>query len=163
MTQMFTDIHGTYHRNTVPAGLVNPEVWAHHRDTAVSTMGAPFAELVQNTESPFLTRVNDAKCPQTSMWCGGRVVLVGDAFNAVRPHMGLATDHAAWQCLAVGRTWQGSMPEDEYHRDLLFKSRYLWLISRVIGVYGQGSWFAFLRSAFSFAAFLVRWKLLKRC
>lgn len=162
MTQIFTDIHGTYHRNTVAVRLVRPDVWAHHRDTAVPTMGTPFAELVQKTESPFVSKVNDAECPQTSTWCGGRVVLVGDAFNAVRPHMGLATDHAAWQCLSLGRTWQGSMGEDEYHRDLLFKSRYLWLISRVIGVYGQGSWFAFFRSAFSFVAFLAKWKLLRR-
>lgn len=162
MTEMFTDMHGAYHRNTVPVGLVRPDVWARHRDAAVFTMGAPFAELVQKTESPFVTKVNDAECPETSTWCGGRVVLVGDAFNAVRPHFGLATDHAAWQCLSLGRTWQGSMGEEEYHRDLYFKSRYLWLISRVIGVYGQGSWFAFFRTALYFVAFLARWKLLRR-
>ncbi|RWA04932.1 hypothetical protein EKO27_g10173 [Xylaria grammica] len=74
MTEIFTDIQGQHHKNTVPAGLIRPEVWEKHRDQMLPQMAAPFANLIRTAKSPFVTKVNDVLCTDSSFF-KDRVIL----------------------------------------------------------------------------------------
>ncbi|KAI2603726.1 hypothetical protein GGR54DRAFT_644465 [Hypoxylon sp. NC1633] len=54
INDVFTDIKGACHQNTVPRGFLRPEVWGRVRGTA--QVAAPFAELLAKVESSFLTK-----------------------------------------------------------------------------------------------------------
>ncbi|KAK3689077.1 FAD binding domain protein [Podospora appendiculata] len=158
MHDIFTDVEGVRHNNTVPAGLVNPQVWERCRESLTAQMTAPFAEIVRQTAAPFVTKVNDVLCTQSSFH-DGRVVLVGDAFACVRPHFGLATDHAAFQCLAFIRLWNGEVSRAAWSREVLVQSKKLWFLSILLGRYGLDTWASLLRTVLSYLVFLARWKL----
>ncbi|KAH6850706.1 hypothetical protein B0I37DRAFT_444688 [Chaetomium sp. MPI-CAGE-AT-0009] len=101
-TPLLTDITGHTHSTTVPTGLVPPLLWQSQLAGTVSQMPRHLAALVCATqaESVFVTRVSDALCAR-AVHCGGRVVLVGDALAAFRPHVAVATEQAARHCLGT--------------------------------------------------------------
>lgn len=167
MDEILTDVDGRHHKQTVPAGLVRPQVWARYRDAMLPSMAAPYAELVRAATSPFVTKVSDAilsggagagSLESTSCFYDGRVVLTGDAYAAFRPHLAVATEHAAWQCLALMDLWTGRLSQDQWNRRLEAQSTRLWLRSRLLGFLGQGLWLAFLKTAWSLVVFLVTQK-----
>lgn len=53
MDEIFTDINGYHHRNTVPRGLVQPSVWGRTRASVLPQMAAAFAELLEKNTSAF--------------------------------------------------------------------------------------------------------------
>ncbi|KAI1734540.1 hypothetical protein F4680DRAFT_437848 [Xylaria scruposa] len=63
-------------------------------------MAAPFADLIRTAKSPFVAKVNDVLCTDSSSF-NDRIFLVGDASTSVRPHLAASTDHAAWRCLSL--------------------------------------------------------------
>ena len=98
-----TDTSNRYHRNTLPIGSMRPEVWKSYVAIAQEHMCAPFAELVACTTQPFVTAISDAMCPRATA-LGGRVLLVGEALNLMRPHMALSTTQSAVHALTLERT-----------------------------------------------------------
>ncbi|KAK3317316.1 FAD binding domain protein [Cercophora scortea] len=157
MDEIFTDVHGIKHNNTVPAGLVRSEVWDRCRESLTAQMTAPFREIVRRTAEPFVTKVNDVLCTENSFY-DGRVVLVGDAFACVRPHFGLATDHAAFQCLEVMKLWKGEVSREAWRREVMVRSKRLWFLSILLGRYGLDTWGSFLGTVWAYLVFVVRWK-----
>ncbi|KAK0614988.1 hypothetical protein B0T17DRAFT_619823 [Bombardia bombarda] len=160
MDAVFTDIDNQHHTNTVPAGLVNPAIWGQCRDSMLPNMAPAFVELVKKIDQPFVTRISDsvAILPSNLFW-DGRVALVGDAFATVRPHLGRATDHAAWQCLEMGKLWRGEITTEQWERELRVETERLWLLSKGLGECGQGTWGNFLRVLLTYVIFLVRCKM----
>ncbi|KAK7713250.1 hypothetical protein SLS64_004499 [Diaporthe eres] len=136
MIDILTDVDGHQHKQTVPAGSVRAGVWARCRDAMLPSMAEPYAELLRAATSPFVTKVSDAIC-QENIFCDGRVVLSGDAYAAFRPHLAVATEHAAWQCLAIMDLWTGRLSKEEWNRQLKAQSTRLWLSSRLLGFCGQ--------------------------
>lgn len=160
LDEVLTDANGVVHGNTVPAGLVRPEVWRRHLAGALPRMARPFADLLAATRDPFVTKVNDALCEAARpVFRDGRVVLVGDALAAFRPHLAIATEQAARHCLALGRVWEGGLPLDRWGREARAHGKSMWLASRVLGAFGLGRWWELLMVACVYVAFLVRLKL----
>lgn len=159
LTAVLTDTANVLHGNTVPSGLVRPEIWQHHLATTLSQMAAPFAELIAATQHPFVTKVNDALCEVKPVFCGGKAVLVGDALAAFRPHFALATEQAAKHALTLGKVWRREMGIEEWGREVWVYGKKTWLASRLLGVFGVGRWWDFVKVLGAYVAFLVKLKL----
>ncbi|EWC45351.1 hypothetical protein DRE_00750 [Drechslerella stenobrocha 248] len=155
MDRVLTDINGVHHRNTVPRGLVQPEEWARVRETMLPHMAAPFAELVSKNDSPFVTKIHDARITSPPTCHNGRVILVGDALTTLRPHSGSASEQAAFHCLRLPRVWDLETDLKDWVTQVDFYTHRLYLLSRAIGELGQGSAFSFFKSLFSYVACLL--------
>ncbi|KAK0717656.1 FAD binding domain protein [Lasiosphaeria miniovina] len=158
LEEALTDIHGHRHANTVPVGLVQPAVWKRHLASALPAVAAPFAELISRAKTPFVTKVNDV-FTERATYCGGRVVLVGDALATFRPHLALATEQAARHCLGLEKVWDGDKTLQEWEREVLTWGRKIWMGSRVLGIYGQGTWWQFFKiiGAYILLVLRLRW------
>jgi hypothetical protein len=100
--EIMTDTSNRYHRNTLPIGGMRPGVWQSYVAFAQENMCAPFAELVECTTEPFVTAISDAMCPRATA-LGGKVLLVGEVLNLMRPHMALSTTQSAVHALTLER------------------------------------------------------------
>jgi 2-polyprenyl-6-methoxyphenol hydroxylase-like FAD-dependent oxidoreductase len=157
LDEVLTDAAGRTHGNTVPSGLVRPEVWQKHLATTLPAMAAPFAALLAATQQPFVTKVNDALC-ETAAFHDGKVLLVGDALVAFRPHLAVATEQAAQHCLTLARVWEGKITVQQWAREVTGHGKRMWLVSRVLGVFSMGGWREFLKVLYVYVAFLVKLK-----
>lgn len=155
MREFFTDIHGNHHHNTVPRGLVQPSVWERVLNSRLSQMVDPFAKLLAKTKKPFVTKISDALCTSPSFY-NGHVILVGDALATFRPHIGVATEQAALHCLVMNKMSRGENALTTHTREVGVHSKSMWLLNRLVGEFGQGSAFSFLKALFLYIAFLVR-------
>lgn len=155
---VFTDLKGNRHQRTVPQGLVDPSAWERFREPLVERMAAPFAELVRATTNPFVTKVSDILAKR-AVFCGGRVILVGDALATCRPHAGKATDQAASHCLNLARVWNGELDLETWDHKACTNANKLYLWSRLMGEFGKGTWFSFLKSIISYLMFITRTKV----
>ncbi|KAF7539825.1 hypothetical protein G7054_g1876 [Neopestalotiopsis clavispora] len=153
--RIFTDIHGVRHRNTVPYGFVNPKEWERVRSIFKSRLAAPFLELLYKVETPFVTRINDSICTQ-AIFFEGHGILVGDALTTLRPHTGSAAEQAAYHCLSLGPVWKGEKTLDAWSREARTYSKRLWLIGRLVGMFGQGTALELLKALFLYIVFLIR-------
>lgn len=151
---VFTDASGRRHQRTVPQGSADPRNWDSFRRPLVERMAAPFAELVSATPKPFVTKVSDVLCSKAS-FCDGHVVLVGDALATYRPHAGKATDQAASHCLELVKVWRGQMTMASWEQQTCVNAKKTYLWSRLMGEFGRGTWFSFLRSIVSYLVFVV--------
>lgn len=171
---MLTDAAGRRHGSTVPAGLVRADVWRRHLAAALPRMAAPFAEVLSATERPFVTRVCDAfPCGRRGddhddaaaavvAPCDGRVVLVGDALATFRPHFAVATEQAARHCLGLAGVWAGETSLDQWAAGALTYAKRMWLAGRVLGAFGLGRWWEFVKFLCAYVVFLARLKLGRR-
>ncbi|KAI0389168.1 FAD binding domain protein [Xylariaceae sp. FL0594] len=157
MKDIFTDINGRHHHNTVPRGLVRPEVWERIRAKFTSRMAEPVADLLFKTDSPFVTKVNDVLCT-TPSFHEGRVVLVGDALTTIRPHIGHSAEQAAFHTLSLAKVWQGEKTQAAWSREVRNHALRFFTLSRVVGHFGQGPVLTFLKSLFSYIWLLIRLK-----
>ncbi|KAH7303217.1 FAD binding domain protein [Stachybotrys elegans] len=157
MKELMTASDGRMRSMTVPQGLVSLPVWEKVRATNTPRMATPFAELLNKTSQTFVTKVNDVLCT-TACYFGGRVILVGDAMATFRPHVALSTEQAAQQCIWMGDVTRGSSTMQEWERHVSIFAKRIYLLSRLVGEFGQGSVFSFLRSVFSYLSFMVRLK-----
>lgn len=155
---IFTDANGHRRQRTVPQSFVDPHTWGSIREPLIARMAAPFAELVSATTNPFVTKINDVLVSQAS-FCDGHVVLVGDALATYRPHAGKATDEAASHCLGLAKVWRGDKSLASWNIEACISSKKMYLWSRLLGEFGRGTWFSFLRSIVSYLGFLIRARL----
>ncbi|KAF2274186.1 FAD/NAD(P)-binding domain-containing protein [Westerdykella ornata] len=102
LTEIFTDVNGKFHPSTVPHGLIKPNIWAAQIARYKDQMIAPLAEAVTQTPLPFVTKVAESEIQQASHF-DNRLVVVGDAFTALRSHMGMASEQAARHCWQMDR------------------------------------------------------------
>ncbi|KAK0708927.1 hypothetical protein B0T21DRAFT_387625 [Apiosordaria backusii] len=158
LEELLTDSNGHVHTNTVPSGLVRPEVWKAHLAEMLPLIPAPFAELFAKTENPFVTKVNDALCSKAT-FLDGRVLLVGDALSTFRPHFAVATEQAARHCLGLGRVWKGEMTLELWEKEAVHYAIKMWLGSRVIGAGLLRGWSEFLFFAWEYVMFFTMSKI----
>ncbi|KAK4200773.1 zeaxanthin epoxidase, chloroplastic [Triangularia verruculosa] len=161
MIEVFTDSTGHQHQNTVPSGLVKPEVWTKVKKTMLDRMAEPFVELIGTCDISrvFVTKVNDVVCSDSASFYNGKVLLVGDALVAFRPHFAVATEQAAGHSLGLTKVWEGEKSLHEWKKEVTAYGKRTWLASRVLGEFGQGTWFSFLRTVFAYLVLLIQLKL----
>lgn len=121
-------------------------------------MAAPLADLVSATTSSFVTQVSDVLGSQARFW-KGHVVLVGDALATYRPHAGRATDQAASHCLGLVKVWRGNDSMAKWEVEACANAKRIYLLSRLMGEYGRGTWFSFFRSIILYLAHVFKLRL----
>ncbi|RYC55392.1 hypothetical protein CHU98_g10815 [Xylaria longipes] len=77
----------------------------------------PFRELLQKTPNPFVTKIRDA-IYTTATFSKGKVVLVGDAFATLRPHIGAATEQAAFHGNTLESVYRGDKPQQVWDTEI---------------------------------------------
>lgn len=159
MKEIFTDQNGKVHGNTVSQGLVSSSVWATARAKGVSKMSDPFKELLNKTDQPFVTKVNDVFCTKARHW-NDRVLLVGDALMTLRPNIAMSTEQAANQSLLLSKALKSEMDMKSWEKKAVQFSEKFFLLSRVIAGFGLGSWLVFANVVRRYLVFLVamKWK-----
>lgn len=83
---------GRQHTTSLPPGAARDEHVVEMRETTRSLLAPPVAEVVLQSRLPFLQVIFDIQVPQMVF---GRIVLMGDAAFAVRPHVAAGTAKAA--------------------------------------------------------------------
>ncbi|KAG4024920.1 hypothetical protein MFRU_086g00050 [Monilinia fructicola] len=118
--KIMTDTTGTFHRTTLPAGLMCPDAWSTFNSLAQNVMNAPFAEIIAKTQSPFITAVNDSALPRALIpGFDNRVLVTGEALNLMRPHMALSTTQSAMQALLLEKVFKGELTVEEWEKKVL--------------------------------------------
>ncbi|KAK4213965.1 zeaxanthin epoxidase, chloroplastic [Rhypophila decipiens] len=158
MNEPLTSKDGHIHGNTLPSGLVRPEVWDKYLAAALAQVTEPFAELLAKTKNPFVINVNDILCEKASFY-DGRVLLAGDALATFRPHFAIATEKAARAALQLGKVWEGKKTLEEWEKEVLSYEKTGFLGSRVLGAWGCRGWWEFGCEAGKLAGFLAGLKL----
>jgi 2-polyprenyl-6-methoxyphenol hydroxylase-like FAD-dependent oxidoreductase len=154
LRDILTDVHGKTHPNTVSQGLVQPVIWANMKSRFLAQMPAALAEVVDQTPRPFVTKVCEAQCSQSSFH-EGRVVLVGDAFTALRSHLGMASEQAATHCAQMDRVWRGEISQAQRdHEARLYAARFL-LLNRLVGVFGLEMVWAVVQTAIAYVWLMI--------
>lgn len=158
---IFTDKYGRRAQRTVGRGLLDPEVWETRRAQLTARMVAPFAEVVNKSPTPFVTKISEALGSQASFY-GGRVVLVGDALASYRPNLGRATDQAAAHCLALAEVLQNGGKIDDgnqvagmaaWNRYVCRENEKVLLLSRIMSEATRGTWWSLFKAVVGFVKF----------
>lgn len=157
MTELLTNKDGHIHSNTVPSGLVRPEVWNKYLTAVLPHVAKPYADLLSKTENPFVTKVNDVLCEKATFY-DGRVILTGDALATFRPHIAVATEKAAKGVLELGKVWGGTKTLEDWEKEALFYEKKVWLASRALGAWGCRGWWEFFCEFGALASFLLKHK-----
>ena len=118
LEDILTDSDGNKHHNTVPIGKIREEVWAKQKDYAIKYMAPAFAELVNKTTQPFVATVREGSASRAAFY-DGKVLLVGDALTAMRPHIASSTNQAAVNALLLGKVIEGDLTLAEWERQSL--------------------------------------------
>lgn len=153
-----TDVDDHYHRRTLPAGRMRPEVWLRQKAYAAQLLTPPFLELVHKTTHPFIATVNDCAAPQASFF-DGRLLLVGEALTLLRPHTGMSFNHAAVSCLLLEKVFKEEIDIAQWEREMLRYREKTRLLAIAVGCYLQ---FGLLNRGFLFAVAMYVFALVKQ-
>lgn len=118
LKDLMTDKEGVKHRVTLPVHGMTDETWTKQKLEAQNILPPQFAELVNKTTHPFVQAITDNISPQNE-FCGGKVLLVGDALAGFRPHTAASTSQAAFDALTLARWLDGEISKEEYSSDVL--------------------------------------------
>lgn len=153
-----TDIHGKTHAGTVPRELLNPEVWQKQLAVGADLLPSAFYELISKTKQPFVTKIHDVASSRATFF-GGKLVLVGDALVAFRPHIALSSNQAALDCLTLEQVIEGEISMKQWERKVLNYGYRFRALSVMIGDYGSGKRLLFLKSLIRYVCEVVGQKL----
>jgi 2-polyprenyl-6-methoxyphenol hydroxylase-like FAD-dependent oxidoreductase len=154
LQDIMRDVNGQLHQGTVPRGLLRPEVWDAQRAKSVSQMPPCIAQLLEKTEKPFVSKIYDSTSSK-GVFHDGKVFLVGDALATFRPHIGLSTNQAAYQCALLRQVLEKKMSHDAWQRAVLRYAKVKSHLSILIGVFGTGSRSALVRSVLKYVLILI--------
>lgn len=138
--EIMTDSSGYRHGQTVPRGSVRPDVWKKQVSRAEEVLPAGFRDIVKETTSPLVTAITSFESPK-ALLCGGKVVLVGEAFTQLRPHLGLSSNLAAFQALTLANALKGQKSLAEWEEEVIKLGHEDSVRSSAMGTLGMtGSW-----------------------
>ncbi|MET0451784.1 MAG: FAD-dependent monooxygenase [Mycobacterium sp.] len=92
LTEMLIDKRGFLGSVSVHPGQVQDRYVTEMKATAAATLAPAIANVVTQTDTPYLQVVSDSRAARMAM---GRVALIGDAACAARPHAAAGTAKAA--------------------------------------------------------------------
>jgi 2-polyprenyl-6-methoxyphenol hydroxylase-like FAD-dependent oxidoreductase len=98
LRRLLTDADGTRHELSIPPTRIRPDVVAAMRRDAARLLAPQFAEIVEQTQQPFIQAIFDLESPRMAL---GRVALLGDAAFVARPHVGMGVTKAAGDAAAL--------------------------------------------------------------
>ena len=122
LAALMTDVDGVRHRITMPPGKTNMRTWEKQREIARERLPPQFAEIVRATKKPFVQAITDVISP-TNEFLGGKVVLIGDALAAFRPHTVASTSQAAFDAMLLADMLEGKISPEEWKTQTLAYAR----------------------------------------
>ncbi|KAF1842230.1 FAD/NAD(P)-binding domain-containing protein [Cucurbitaria berberidis CBS 394.84] len=139
-TKFMTDVDGKRHNVTVPARILQPEVWkaqlARRKDVLSSLWHGIFAQ----SELPLLTVIQSFD-NKVSAFFDGKLLLAGEAFTQIRPHLGASCDIAAMQALTLIKVLKGETSMKEWEENVAQYATQQAVRSKATGVFGMtGQW-----------------------
>lgn len=137
LRRLCTDASGRCHGESIPPTLIRPELLSDLKTSAAAALAPQLASLVAASRQIILQPIFDLESPRMA---SGRVVLVGDAAFAARPHVGTGVTKAALdaQCLADAlHAAEGDVEAalEHYQRERLPVGRDLVARGRYLGAY----------------------------
>lgn len=101
---------------------MRPEIWARQQAHANTTFQPPssFLEVINKTTQPFISTIGDVTSPRASFF-DNRLLLVGEALNLLRPHIGMSFNQGAMHALTLERVLKGEtgFGVKEWEREVL--------------------------------------------
>lgn len=135
-----TDREGIQHNVTVPADKAHPEVWKaqlSRRDAVISPL---WQKLFAISSTPLLSAIYSFENVKSSFF-GGKLLLVGEAYTQVRPHLGASCDIAAMQALNLPRVLSGEMNICEWESMVAQHAKQKMISSEATGTFAMtGKW-----------------------
>lgn len=98
LEELLTDRNGTHRQFTVPAGFLSPDQQNQLYELAESELPEVLKNRVQQTPNPFVQVILDMSVPKMFK---GRIAILGDAANLVRPHTASGTAKAYRDAIAL--------------------------------------------------------------
>ncbi len=98
LARLSTDASGHHHEEGIPPELIDPAIIEEMHAAAARGLPPAFAEVMMRPTTPFFQTVSDLTMPQVVK---GRVVMLGDAAFAARPHTGMGVTKAAGDALLL--------------------------------------------------------------
>jgi 2-polyprenyl-6-methoxyphenol hydroxylase-like FAD-dependent oxidoreductase len=138
-----TDAKGALHNYTVTADLLRPEAWrlqlARRKDTVSSLWHRLFA-ISTVSRLPLLTAIRSFDNTSASFF-DRKLLLVGEAFSLIRPHMGASCSIPALQALTLVDVLKGEKTWNEVEKEVVSYSTKQATVSEATGVFGMtGKW-----------------------
>jgi hypothetical protein len=152
-----TDINGKEHINTVPQDLLQPRVWERQKAIGLAHVPPPFAEMFEQTKTPFVTKVNDVVSSEAVV--EERLFFVGDALNTLRPHIAQGANQAAFHCKMLEGVVKGHLKPSVWGEEVMRQSRMTAAISTMVGMYGLRKWLALTRALMKVLSLMIALKL----
>lgn len=149
LPEIMTDVDGKRHHTKVSPGKVHPQVWAKQKAIGRRLLAAPYLEVLDKIESPFLHLITDYTCPRAS-FAGGKVLVVGDAATLLRPHIAFSTNQAACHALLTDRLVTGDVTAEEWEYQVTTAGHLHWRRSVWFGDFFQQPWYVSASSALLF-------------
>lgn len=146
---IMTDVDGKRHHTQVSPGKVHPEVWAKQNAYAKRLLPAPYLEVLEKINSPFLHLITDYVSPRAS-FAEGKVLIVGDAATLLRPHIAFSTNQAACHAFLTERLVKGGMTAEEWEYQVATVGYLHWRRSVWFGEYFQRPFYVSASSAVLF-------------
>ena len=112
-TDYMTDRKGHRHNMTVPAELLRPEVWKAQLFRRDASLPEFWRQSFSRSSLPLLTAIRSFENAKASFF-GGKLLLVGEAYTQIRPHLGASCDIAAIQAINLPQVLDGSMSIGEW-------------------------------------------------
>ncbi|KAF2852925.1 FAD/NAD(P)-binding domain-containing protein [Plenodomus tracheiphilus IPT5] len=139
-SEYMTDRYGTQHNMTVSAELLRPETWAEQLSRRKSVVPPIWQSLFAKSGLPLLTAIHSFDNEQAAFY-GGKLLLVGEAFTQIRPHLGASCDIAALQAVHLPGVLNGEISIAEWEKIVADYANEKSIGSKATGVFGMtGQW-----------------------
>ncbi|KPI44376.1 2,6-dihydroxypyridine 3-monooxygenase [Cyphellophora attinorum] len=116
MEELLTDKDGKKHKFSLPPGKMRLEEIEKIKMKAGEELPEVHKEIIRQTDDVFLQVVTDSHAGGNS-FCGGKVVLVGDAVAGQRPHVASAVMQAVFDAEWLARLVQGLASPEEFEEE----------------------------------------------
>ena len=137
---IMTDRKGVRHNVTVAASQLRPEAWALHRARRQAVIPPLWSKIFDLSTMPLLTAIRSFTNTKASFF-GGKLLLVGEAFTQIRPHLGASCDIAALQAVTLPQVLSGAISFDEWETMVAEHAESKAVRSRATGIFGMtGKW-----------------------
>lgn len=124
LAEIMTDKNGQRRHITMPPGMMSPDAWEKQKQIAMDRLPPQFAEIVCQTQQPFVQAVTDC-LSRNNEYMDGKVILVGDALAGFRPHTVASTSQACFDAIILADYFAGKVTHDEWKKQTLGFARYI--------------------------------------
>lgn len=137
---IMTDAEGIRHNVTVAASAIRADAWASYRARRHAVLPPLWNELFELSGAPLLTAIRSFHNTKAS-FCAGKLLLAGEAYMQIRPHLGASCDIAALQALTLPEVLSGAISFEDYERRIADHATEKAARSRATGHFGlTGKW-----------------------